>query len=78
MTDPINGMSHPKLHIPSLFDEPRPQKPSPPPKTERASDQFRFTTESSLEGFYKNPRQNVNQKDTKVSKAETKTEIWFG
>jgi hypothetical protein len=77
MSDSINNISHPRLQIPSLFDEARPRN-TVPKKVESASDQFRFTTESSLEGFYKNPRKNVNQQDAKVSKSETKTEIWFG
>lgn len=76
MADPINSISHPRLNIPSLFDEKRPQK-TVPEKSERAGDQFKFTTESSLEGFYKNPKQAAN-KDSKVLKTETKTEIWFG
>ncbi len=76
MTDQINSISHPRLHIPSLFDEKRTPKTSSE-KPERANDQFRFTTESSLEGFYKNPKQ-VTNKDSKTLKSETKTEIWFG
>ena len=77
MSDPINNLSHPRLHIPSLFDETHLPR-MVPQKVENAPDQFRFTTESSLEGFYKKPKQNVIQEDIKVIKSETQTEIWFG
>ena len=77
MADSINSISLPRLNIPSLFDEPK-KRNEIPQNTEKPKDQFRFTVESSMEGFYKNPSLKVNKQEPKAAGNEIKSENWFG
>lgn len=66
----------PKLKIPSLFDN----QPTPVQKDiqkKKIANQFRFTMESSLEGFQKLEDEKNNNVEEKKSLRET-SENWIG